>query len=684
MPALIPFKYRAFLSYAHANKRWAKWLHRQLERFPLDKDLVGRETSSGVTPSMLRPIFRDRDDFTAGHTLTEQTLAALDSSAALIILCSPEAARSHYVNEEIRLFKWRHPKRPVIPVIVDGIPHHSERDCFAPALKFRADGEGVVTNDKEEVLAADVREEGDGRSLALAKAVARLLGLQTDEVFRRAERARRRSLRIRNGVIAGLALLAVAAFGSAVVAWQNATAREAMLVEAIGVTNSVVEQVVKLRDYVPRAVVESLLTQADDGFSRLLAQDVSNDALRAKYGGMLFEFARHYNALGLATKHKDRAERSYEIFLALHKKSRQTHSYRHGLAAALTEIGNAEITLGNLTAASAYFDRARQLLLDGLAVGGARKLTVGGPSEPLGRRQLLISGFGSNIGATRSVGPRPVPKGVSDELHSRWLAAKVLIRSGDVAFEQGKFVKALADFRGAMVAIEVMRSTYAYDLSQVAVDFMLYDLGVALIRIGDVYRESTKWGPGGEAYSKAQRYFKALIYRQRGNKDFERMEAVTSARIGLILRQRGQFSKSYSQFERAIQTYERLLVGDPKNSGWKRDLQVTLGNFGESLLAAGDASQAKKIFLRSAVLATEIVRLDETNRVWRNDLAIADIQVGLAELRLGDTDAAKSRLLGAKRELEALVRADPTNEIWRLELKSLEALLATMTKKQNT
>jgi hypothetical protein len=44
------------------------------------------------------PIFRDRDDFTAGHSLSEQTLAALDASAALIVLGSPDAAKSHYVN----------------------------------------------------------------------------------------------------------------------------------------------------------------------------------------------------------------------------------------------------------------------------------------------------------------------------------------------------------------------------------------------------------------------------------------------------------------------------------------------------------------------------------------------------------------------------------------------------------
>ena len=131
-------------------------------RFPIDKDLVGRETATGQIPKTLRPIFRDREDFTAGHTLNEQTLAALDASAALIVLCSPASAKSHYVNEELRLFKTRHPDRPLIPVIVDGTPDDPKDECFAPALKFEVGREGEITTAPEKLLAADVSEEAAG------------------------------------------------------------------------------------------------------------------------------------------------------------------------------------------------------------------------------------------------------------------------------------------------------------------------------------------------------------------------------------------------------------------------------------------------------------------------------------------------------------------------------------------
>ena len=131
MAETVAYRYRAFISYSHADTAWAKWLHRGLEAFRIDRDLVGRETATGSIPKSLRPIFRDRDDFTAGHTLSDQTLAALDASHALIVICSPASAKSHYVTEEIRLFKSRHPERPVIPLIVDGKPGRGRRQ-FLP------------------------------------------------------------------------------------------------------------------------------------------------------------------------------------------------------------------------------------------------------------------------------------------------------------------------------------------------------------------------------------------------------------------------------------------------------------------------------------------------------------------------------------------------------------------------
>lgn len=188
-PAL---KYRAFLSYAHADIAWARWLHGKLEGFRVDEDLVGRKTALGPVPASLRPMFRDREDFAGGHELIAATIAELDESAALIVLCSPIASQRPAVQEEVRLFRSRHPQRPVIPVIIAG----SFPNSFPPSLRFELDADGTVSDRPVTLLGPDLRESADGRDLGLAKVVAGLTGLDTDLVFRRAERARQRRRRL--------------------------------------------------------------------------------------------------------------------------------------------------------------------------------------------------------------------------------------------------------------------------------------------------------------------------------------------------------------------------------------------------------------------------------------------------------------------------------------------------------
>jgi eukaryotic-like serine/threonine-protein kinase len=212
------FAYRAFLSYSHRDSAWAKWLHRGLEGYHIDKDLVGRATVYGPVPKTLRPIFRDRENFIAGHSLTEQTLAALQASQFLIVICSPNAAQSPYVNEEVRYFKTLGRSARMIPVIVDGEPGNPEYECFPPALRQRADTDPMASGKLEEPLAADARPQGDGKEAAKLKVVAALLGVGLDEIVRRAARARKRRNRVRMGA-AGAALLVV---GAAIAGWTGA------------------------------------------------------------------------------------------------------------------------------------------------------------------------------------------------------------------------------------------------------------------------------------------------------------------------------------------------------------------------------------------------------------------------------------------------------------------------------
>jgi TIR domain len=187
MITLPSITYRAFLSYAHHDESEARFLHRALERFRIDSELVGLSTTLGNVPSSLRPIFRDRQDFVPGSSLGVATIEAIDASAALIVLCSPIAATRAAVDEEVRLFRSRHPNRPVIPVIVDGSPPHN----FPPSLCVKSSSGKSPDELSLTLLAVDIREKADGKSLGVAKIAAALTGLKPDDLFRRHERHRR-------------------------------------------------------------------------------------------------------------------------------------------------------------------------------------------------------------------------------------------------------------------------------------------------------------------------------------------------------------------------------------------------------------------------------------------------------------------------------------------------------------
>ncbi|NUR22711.1 toll/interleukin-1 receptor domain-containing protein, partial [Frateuria sp.] len=128
-------RYRAFISYSHRDRVWAEWLHRQLETYRVPSRLVGRRTGAGTVTRRLAPIFRDRDELASSADLGGKVTQALRQSANLIVICSPAAAASRWVNEEIRAFRQLGRSERIFCLLVDGEPGAGpDHDCFPPAL----------------------------------------------------------------------------------------------------------------------------------------------------------------------------------------------------------------------------------------------------------------------------------------------------------------------------------------------------------------------------------------------------------------------------------------------------------------------------------------------------------------------------------------------------------------------
>ena len=106
---MAELRYRAYISYSHKDEAWAAWLHRALESYRVPRHLVGTKTSVGEVPARIRPVFRDRDDLSSATDLEGTVKQALADSENLIVVCSPDAATSHWVKEEILSLLKEHP-----------------------------------------------------------------------------------------------------------------------------------------------------------------------------------------------------------------------------------------------------------------------------------------------------------------------------------------------------------------------------------------------------------------------------------------------------------------------------------------------------------------------------------------------------------------------------------------------
>ncbi len=209
-------RYVAFISYSHKDERAARWLHRAIEGYRFPKGIIGLPGEFGPLRRKLPPVFRDRDELPASGDLNSELCAALADSRFQIVLCSPAAARSRWVNEEIIQFKRMHGENRTLALILEGEPYSGgEEECFPPALRFHVDPSGALSDQPAEPIAADLRKGKDGRKLALHKLLAGLAGVRLDTLVRRDSIRRQQRLTV---MFAASTSIAVVTIGLAIYA----------------------------------------------------------------------------------------------------------------------------------------------------------------------------------------------------------------------------------------------------------------------------------------------------------------------------------------------------------------------------------------------------------------------------------------------------------------------------------
>lgn len=166
------FKNFAFISYSHADKKAAEELQKVLDDFHLSDALKEKYPDR---PEVLREIFRDDTGLPACSNLTKEIQKQLEQSNYLIVVCSPNAVKSDWVNKEIEYFKYKRGLKYIYPFVVDGIVNakspNEGKECMPKALRpYKGRAANISTYSFEH---------------AIIEILATILKIEVDEIWQR-------------------------------------------------------------------------------------------------------------------------------------------------------------------------------------------------------------------------------------------------------------------------------------------------------------------------------------------------------------------------------------------------------------------------------------------------------------------------------------------------------------------
>lgn len=331
-------RYRAFISYSHADTRFATWLHRELENFRLPRDIG---TKLGLPKNRLGAIFRDVSDLGAASKLTAALSDSLRESESLIVVCSEHSAKSSWVDQEIVEFRRIHGESArVFAVITPHAGSEVPEKIFPPSIV------------EATPLAADARRTADGRRAALLKIIAGLLGLGLDELVRRDAHRRHTRLLIGalgSGVIAvSMTVLALVAISAREDAQRRLSQSEDLVGFMLGDLRNQLTPIGQVR------VLESVGEKALEYFETLDDADLTDAALLRK-SRALYQIGDVYLQLGEFGS----AQKSFQVSL---EQIRRLQSAQPNDNDRLFELAQAEYWAGFAAWNSGEFSIAEQHL----------------------------------------------------------------------------------------------------------------------------------------------------------------------------------------------------------------------------------------------------------------------------------------------------------------------------------
>lgn len=609
-------RYRAFISYCHADEKWAAWLQRALERYRVPKRL---RRENPRLPRRLNPVFRDKEELASATDLGDSIRKALARSDALIVVCSPQAAASRWVNEEIRAFRELAPERDILCLMVAGEPERHAPDCaFPPALLNEDDG-----GERAEPLAADARPGADGKHGAFIKIVAGLLGVGNDALRQREQQRRIRFFAGLAGAAAAVSVVTIGLAISASLARNEAELRRDQAEELIGFM--LVELRERLQPIGKLDVLDAVGDQAQEYFAAL-GDDLSPEDALSRVMAL--------RQIGEVRFDQGRLEAALEAFTASRDHARDLYAKQPGNNALLFELGQAEFWVGYVAWERQDFEQAEnafQVYMD-----HSRELLEREPDNPDYLAELMYA-F-SNLGS--------------------------------IALEQDRNVDALAQFEASNeIARRMTRENPDGASGWIELREGLSWSGSTLFALGSLQASRDAFIASLAAAERARRLDDSPI--QQFEWAQQAMQLAGSYRV------LGEISLARLNYSNALDVFLEVVAHDPENAWWRRELARTHFRLGELDLTENDLERASGHLGASGTITAALTKRDPTNLNYRVDHA-GFLRLDAERLAaVGRTAEALSRASAGHQLVDEVMREARATAA-RLEIARIEELLGRL------